>query len=501
MKGTDTDDDMFADTEEEEEEEHLFPSSSSSSSVTPTPAVMTLKSGDDGDSDIRRRVSGGDDGTGAGGGTAGGAAAGGGITEREFSCHCCYDVLVEPTTLNCGHSFCRHCLAQWWESSHKTECPECREKWEGFPRVNILLRDAVEKLFPEQVRQRREQIHANPRVAHSVLAFQRHGDEQANRGATNGAQRRGAGGFFSGVLTALSAVAVILLVCHWGSREGVQELLVSKPVSSWSPEDVTLWLEHLGPWASLYQESFHTEQVNGRLLTLLDEEELSRPPFSVLNQAHRRAILEELQRVRELGVKPPQNLWEYKAVNGGKSLFLLYALKSSPRLTMLYLYLFDYEAIFRPFIHTCCPVQRLQKSLDGRPAKTPDEDPNWKQWAEFLVKYALLPYQLLAEFAWDWLGVHYWTSRFVIVNAMLLSVLEGCAFWRLWSRAEIRTLPKKMWSHFWKMLSQGLAFLLLWPLVPQFVANCLFYWALYFNPIINIDLVVQQLRHPDTQVP
>ncbi|XP_063055779.1 bifunctional apoptosis regulator-like isoform X2 [Engraulis encrasicolus] len=626
MKGTDTDDDMFADTEEEEEEEHLFPSSSSSSSVTPTPAVMTLKSGDDGDSDIRRRVSGGDDGTGAGGGTAGGAA-GGGITEREFSCHCCYDVLVEPTTLNCGHSFCRHCLAQWWESSHKTECPECREKWEGFPRVNILLRDAVEKLFPEQVRQRREQIHANPRVAHSVLAFQRHGDEQANRGATNGAQRRGAGGFFSGVLTALSAVAVILLVCHWGSREGVQELLVSKPVSSWSPEDVTLWLEHLGPWASLYQESFHTEQVNGRLLdekklsrpplnvpnqahrytattetakvhasklskarqnpvfhsgsaavnrmlkkkkklsrpplnvpywahqytattttttaatttttttatittaaakvdaselskarqnsvshsdsaaavnrllTLLDEEELSRPPFSVLNQAHRRAILEELQRVRELGVKPPQNLWEYKAVNGGKSLFLLYALKSSPRLTMLYLYLFDYEAIFRPFIHTCCPVQRLQKSLDGRPAKTPDEDPNWKQWAEFLVKYALLPYQLLAEFAWDWLGVHYWTSRFVIVNAMLLSVLEGCAFWRLWSRAEIRTLPKKMWSHFWKMLSQGLAFLLLWPLVPQFVANCLFYWALYFNPIINIDLVVQQLRHPDTQVP
>ena len=67
-----------------------------------------------------------------------------------------------------------------------------------------------------------------------------------------------------------------------------------------------------------------------------------------------------------------------------------------------------------------------------------EEDPNWKQWSEFLVKYALLPYQLIAEFAWDWLGVHYWTSRFVIVNAMLLSVLEGCAFWRIWSRSEIR---------------------------------------------------------------
>ena len=62
------------------------------------------------------------------------------ISESEFSCHCCYDILVNPTTLNCGHNFCRHCLALWWESSHKNECPECREKWQGFPKVNILLR-------------------------------------------------------------------------------------------------------------------------------------------------------------------------------------------------------------------------------------------------------------------------------------------------------------------------------------------------------------------------
>ncbi|MEQ2173063.1 hypothetical protein GOODEAATRI_027809, partial [Goodea atripinnis] len=64
------------------------------------------------------------------------------ISEAEFSCHCCYDILVNPTTLTCGHNFCRHCLALWWESSHKNECPECREKWEGFPKINILLRYA-----------------------------------------------------------------------------------------------------------------------------------------------------------------------------------------------------------------------------------------------------------------------------------------------------------------------------------------------------------------------
>lgn len=55
-----------------------------------------------------------------------------------------------------------------------------------------------------------------------------------------------------------------------------------------------------------------------------------------------------------------------------------------------------------------------------------------------MVKYFLLPYQLIAEFAWDWLSVHYWTSLFVIVHAMLLSMLECCSLWRLCTTARIR---------------------------------------------------------------
>lgn len=159
----------------------------------------------------------------------------------------------------------------------------------------------------------------------------------------------------------------------------------------------------------------------------------------------------------------------------GRSLFLLYALKSSPRLTMLYLYLSDYSDTFLPFIHTVCPVSeareledviaKLHVSLEPRALRPPTrvalvawqgvseggeaagarllslqdhKDPVWKQWREFLVKFAFLPYQLLAEFAWDWLETHYWTSRFIIVNAMLLSVLELFSFWRLWSRRELK---------------------------------------------------------------
>ncbi|KAJ8246482.1 hypothetical protein GJAV_G00268310 [Gymnothorax javanicus] len=423
------------------------------------------------------------------------------ISERDFSCHCCYDILVSPTTLNCGHSFCRHCLALWWESSRKTECPECREKWEGFPQVNILLRDAVENLFSDAVRRRLEEIQTNPKVVQSLLAFQRYGAEHASRGAVSTGQRRGGGGFFSGVLTALTCVAVMLLVYHWSSREAEHDLLVHKPVTKWTANEVILWLESLGPWAALYKEHFFSEQVNGRLLIMLGDEELSRHPYRIENHTHRKAVLAELEKIKALGVKPPQNLWEYKAVNMGKSLFFLYALKNSPRLTIMYFYLFDYTETFVPFLHTCCPGHMVEEDDGNLFPKAAQGDPNWRQWTEFLVKYLLLPYQLIAEFAWDWLSVHYWTARFIIVNAALLSVLEGCALWRLWTQSALRTLPSRMWSHFWKVSTQGFAAAILWPVIPHFVCNCLFYWALYFNPIINIDLVVQQLFRPATQVP
>uniref|UniRef100_A0A2K5WYS2 Bifunctional apoptosis regulator n=1 Tax=Macaca fascicularis TaxID=9541 RepID=A0A2K5WYS2_MACFA len=413
------------------------------------------------------------------------------ISVSEFSCHCCYDILVNPTTLN----------SLWWASSKKTECPECREKWEGFPKVNILLRDAIEKLFPDAIRMRFEDIQQNNDIVQSLAAFQKYGNDQIplapNTGRAN--QQRG-GGFFSGVLTALTGVAVVLLVYHWSSRESEHDLLVHKAVAKWTAEEVVLWLEQLGPWASLYRERFLSERVNGRLLLTLTEEEFSKTPYTIENSSHRRAILMELERVKALGMKPPQNLWEYKAVNPGRSLFLLYALKSSPRLGLLYLYLFDYTDTFLPFIHTICPLQEDSSGEDIVTKLLDLKEPTWKQWREFLVKYSFLPYQLIAEFAWDWLEVHYWTSRFLIINAMLLSVLELFSFWRIWSRSELKTVPQRMWSHFWKVSTQGLFVAMFWPLIPQFVCNCLFYWALYFNPIINIDLVVKELQRLETQV-
>ena len=57
---------------------------------------------------------------------------------------------------------------------------------------------------------------------------------------------------------------VVLLVYHWSSRESERHLLVHKAVARWTAEEVVLWLEQLGPWASLYRDRFLSERVNGR---------------------------------------------------------------------------------------------------------------------------------------------------------------------------------------------------------------------------------------------
>lgn len=60
----------------------------------------------------------------------------------------------------------------------------------------------------------------------------------------------------------------MLLVYHWSSRDAEHDLLVHKPVTKWTSEEVILWLENLGPWASLYKDHFLREQVNGRYVIL-----------------------------------------------------------------------------------------------------------------------------------------------------------------------------------------------------------------------------------------
>uniref|UniRef100_A0A452I098 Uncharacterized protein n=1 Tax=Gopherus agassizii TaxID=38772 RepID=A0A452I098_9SAUR len=50
-----------------------------------------------------------------------------GVSE-EATCPVCLEYFTEPVTLDCGHNFCRACIAQCWEGSDTAaSCPQCRE--------------------------------------------------------------------------------------------------------------------------------------------------------------------------------------------------------------------------------------------------------------------------------------------------------------------------------------------------------------------------------------
>ena len=75
----------------------------------------------------------------------------------EIECHVCYNMLLDPVTTPCGHSFCRPCLARTLD--HSTSCPMCRRTLEMRPGLqreptNTRLSKLMLALCPGQVVER-----------------------------------------------------------------------------------------------------------------------------------------------------------------------------------------------------------------------------------------------------------------------------------------------------------------------------------------------------------
>ena len=78
------------------------------------------------------------------------AQAGVVLDKDQFNCSICLDVLRDPVTIPCGHSYCSGCIKHYWDQDEYLGvygCPQCRQSFNPRPLLgrNTMLADVVER--------------------------------------------------------------------------------------------------------------------------------------------------------------------------------------------------------------------------------------------------------------------------------------------------------------------------------------------------------------------
>ncbi|XP_029308795.1 E3 ubiquitin/ISG15 ligase TRIM25-like [Cottoperca gobio] len=89
------------------------------------------------------------------------------IEQDQFCCSVCLEVLRDPVTIPCGHSYCLDCIEDYWNRAKQKgqySCPQCRQEFHPRPLLsrNTVLGEVVETFlrsgFPAQHLTKAEEV-------------------------------------------------------------------------------------------------------------------------------------------------------------------------------------------------------------------------------------------------------------------------------------------------------------------------------------------------------